>query len=184
MESSDLRPQASEEKTPTEQPDPVEPAGDQDPANEEEAQEAAEEAASDEPSESAEAAAPPEPEDELTALTRERDEYLALAQRTQADFENFRKRAAKEAAAAGERDLRADGDRVGVRHRAVLVVAHRKPPAALAQVGKRRSPPRLGNARNVGPRARRHDPACSISIARWPRNARSRSRLWREPRKI
>jgi molecular chaperone GrpE len=37
------------------------------------------------------------------AVQRERDEYLALAQRTQADFENYRKRAAKEAARAGER---------------------------------------------------------------------------------
>ena len=36
-------------------------------------------------------------------MQRERDEYLALAQRTQADFENYRKRAAKEIAAAGER---------------------------------------------------------------------------------
>ena len=36
-------------------------------------------------------------------MRRERDEYLALAQRTQADFENYRKRAAQEAAAAGER---------------------------------------------------------------------------------
>ena len=45
-----------------------------------------------------------EPEtDPLTAAERERDEYLALAQRAQADFENFRKRAAKEAASAGER---------------------------------------------------------------------------------
>jgi molecular chaperone GrpE len=34
---------------------------------------------------------------------RERDEYLALAQRTQADFDNFRRRAAREAAAAGAR---------------------------------------------------------------------------------
>ena len=34
---------------------------------------------------------------------RERDEYLELAQRAQADFENYRKRAAREAAAAGER---------------------------------------------------------------------------------
>ena len=33
----------------------------------------------------------------------ERDEYLALAQRTQADFENYRKRIAREAAAAQER---------------------------------------------------------------------------------
>jgi len=44
-----------------------------------------------------------EPEDPVEALQRERDEYLALAQRTQADFENFRKRAAREATAAGER---------------------------------------------------------------------------------
>jgi molecular chaperone GrpE len=42
-------------------------------------------------------------EDELTAAVRERAEYLALAQRAQADFENYRKRAAKEAAVAGER---------------------------------------------------------------------------------
>ena len=32
-------------------------------------------------------------------------EYLALAQRTQADFENFRKRAAREAAAAADRGM-------------------------------------------------------------------------------
>ena len=44
-----------------------------------------------------------EPEDPVEALQRERDEYLALAQRTQADFENFRKRAAREATAAGQR---------------------------------------------------------------------------------
>ena len=42
-------------------------------------------------------------EDPLAIALQERDEYLALAQRTQADFENWRKRAAKEAAAAGER---------------------------------------------------------------------------------
>ena len=34
--------------------------------------------------------------DELMAKARERDEYLALAQRTQADFENYRKRVARE----------------------------------------------------------------------------------------
>ena len=45
----------------------------------------------------------PEPEDELAVALREREEYLALAQRTQADFENYRKRAAKDAAAAGQR---------------------------------------------------------------------------------
>jgi molecular chaperone GrpE len=42
--------------------------------------------------------------DELLAETqRERDEYLEIAQRARADFENYRKRAAKEAAAAGDR---------------------------------------------------------------------------------
>jgi molecular chaperone GrpE len=42
-------------------------------------------------------------EDELTKTTRERDEYLDLAKRTQADFENYRKRAAKDMTAAGAR---------------------------------------------------------------------------------
>jgi molecular chaperone GrpE len=41
--------------------------------------------------------------DELVAVAAKRDEYLALAQRTQADFENYRKRVAKEAAAAQAR---------------------------------------------------------------------------------
>lgn len=44
-----------------------------------------------------------EVEDPLARAQRERDEYLDLARRTQADFENYRKRAAREAAAAGER---------------------------------------------------------------------------------
>lgn len=44
-----------------------------------------------------------EPEDELARAQRERDEYLDLARRAQADFENYRKRAAREAAVAGER---------------------------------------------------------------------------------
>ena len=44
-----------------------------------------------------------EAEDPLARAERERDEYLDLARRTQADFENYRKRAAKEAAVAGER---------------------------------------------------------------------------------
>lgn len=47
-----------------------------------------------------------EPESELDAALRERGEYLALAQRTQADFENFRKRATRDTAAAGERARR------------------------------------------------------------------------------
>jgi molecular chaperone GrpE len=43
--------------------------------------------------------------DELVKTAKQRDEYLALAQRTQADFENFRKRMAKEAAASHERGV-------------------------------------------------------------------------------
>jgi molecular chaperone GrpE len=39
----------------------------------------------------------------LTAKAEKADEYLQLAQRTQADFENYRKRAAREAALAKER---------------------------------------------------------------------------------
>jgi molecular chaperone GrpE len=43
--------------------------------------------------------------DELHAKAAERDEFLSLAQRTQADFENFRKRAAREQAAAERRGV-------------------------------------------------------------------------------
>ena len=43
--------------------------------------------------------------DELVATAAQRDEYLALAQRTQADFENYRKRVARESAAAVERGV-------------------------------------------------------------------------------
>jgi len=41
--------------------------------------------------------------EELAAKAEKADEYLALAQRTKADFENYRKRATREAAAAQER---------------------------------------------------------------------------------
>ncbi len=41
--------------------------------------------------------------DELAAKAEKADEYLALAQRTQADFENYRKRAARDAAIAKDR---------------------------------------------------------------------------------
>jgi molecular chaperone GrpE len=63
-----------------------EPSGEENPANEEEIleeKEAAEEAAGE--------------------ATEQPEDYLALAQRIQADFENYRKRAAKEAVAAGQR---------------------------------------------------------------------------------
>ncbi len=42
---------------------------------------------------------------ELVAVAAQRDEYLALAQRTQADFENYRKRVAREAAVAQDRGM-------------------------------------------------------------------------------
>ena len=42
---------------------------------------------------------------ELAAKAEKAEEYLGLAQRTQADFENYRKRAARETAAAQERGV-------------------------------------------------------------------------------
>jgi molecular chaperone GrpE len=77
-----------EQDLPTARDETAEPSGEEDPQNEAEAVEAAEAAVE---------------EDPLARAERERDEYLAMAQRAQADFENYRKRAAKEAAAAGER---------------------------------------------------------------------------------
>ena len=77
-----------EEEPETARDEAAEPAGEEDPGNEEEILEATEETSEDDPAASVE---------------RQRDEYLALAQRAQADFENYRKRAAREAAAAGER---------------------------------------------------------------------------------
>jgi molecular chaperone GrpE len=65
-----------------------------------------------EPAEAAEpAAAAPEREpveadlDELLAKAHERDEYLALAQRTQADFENYRRRMTRDIGAAEGRGV-------------------------------------------------------------------------------
>ncbi len=42
---------------------------------------------------------------DLDDLVKQRDDYLALAQRTQADFENYRKRMARENAAAVDRGM-------------------------------------------------------------------------------
>ena len=91
MERSE-HPGTEPEELPTEQDETAEEAGGEGPANE------AERFVDADPG-----GPPPEPEDELTVAKRERAEYLALAQRTQADFENYRKRAARDAAAAGER---------------------------------------------------------------------------------
>jgi molecular chaperone GrpE len=89
-----------EEEPVTAREETAEPAGEEDPRNE------AERDPNQKPGDRRPATgdSDTEPgEDELAKALRERDEYLALAQRTQADFENWRKRAAKEAAAAGER---------------------------------------------------------------------------------
>lgn len=75
------------------QPDQTEPAGDQDPATEQEYDEAKEEAADDV------ASAQPAPADPAADAAR----YLELAQRTQAELENVRKRAARDVAQAGAR---------------------------------------------------------------------------------
>src|SRR5215207_8844066 len=81
-------PDASATQPVTSRDEAAEPSGEEDPANEERILEEKEAI---------------EAEDPLARAQRERDEYLDLARRTQADFENYRKRAAKEAAAAGER---------------------------------------------------------------------------------
>jgi molecular chaperone GrpE len=72
-EKPDLAP---EEEPVTSRDEAGEPSGEEDPANEQEILEQTEEAS---------------------------ENYLELAQRIQADFENYRKRAAREAAVAGER---------------------------------------------------------------------------------
>ncbi len=77
-----------EEEPVTSRDESGEPSGEEDPQNEQEILEEKEEADSQDP---------------LARVQRERDEYLDLARRSQADFENYRKRAAREAAAAGER---------------------------------------------------------------------------------
>ncbi len=81
-------PDASAPHLATSRDEAGEPSGEEDPANEEEQLADKEEV---------------EQLDPLTRLQRESEEYLDLARRTQADFENYRKRAAKEAAVAGER---------------------------------------------------------------------------------
>jgi len=61
---------------------------------------------SDDADRAVDAAVAPEPQPEegpSARAERERDEYLDLAQRTRAELDNFRKRAAREAAQAGER---------------------------------------------------------------------------------
>ena len=84
-------PEAPEE-TPTEAADTAEPAGEQDPGNEAEYEEAVERP--DGFDGEAEASAVEAPR----TVEQERDEYLDLARRTQAELENFRKRVARDQA--------------------------------------------------------------------------------------
>ena len=86
MFESQPPPVPPEEEPPTSRDEGGEPSGEEDPANEQQAMEDKEQASEEEPEDSE------QPED-----------YLALAQRIQADFENYRKRAAREAAQAGDR---------------------------------------------------------------------------------
>ena len=108
MFETNASPVPPEEEPVTSRDEAGEPSGDEDPANEAEGLAETEQAAGVE----AEARAEPGPagadepgtdEDPLARAERERDEYLDLARRAQADFENYRKRAAREAAAAGDR---------------------------------------------------------------------------------
>ena len=83
----------SEEEPVTSRDEAGEPSGEEDPAAEQEILEQTEETAEENAA----------GEDPVARAQRERDEYLDLARRAQADFENYRKRAAREAAVAGER---------------------------------------------------------------------------------
>jgi molecular chaperone GrpE len=93
-EQPDLEP---EDEPVTSRDEAGEPSGEEDPANEEEALREKEEALREKEEALREKEEAEEPEAE------EPEDYLALAQRIQADFENYRKRAAREAAQAGER---------------------------------------------------------------------------------
>jgi molecular chaperone GrpE len=88
---------APDEEPVTARDEAAEPAGEEDAANE-----AAIEEGTERP-DAVEEEAASEEEDPLALARRERDQYLDLARRAQADFENYRKRAAKEAVAAGQR---------------------------------------------------------------------------------
>jgi molecular chaperone GrpE len=92
----------SEERPTTQQPEGGEPSGEQDPVAEKEMLEATDEAAGHRPQATGDEGSAGEA-DPVASLQAERDKFLELAQRTQADFENYRKRAAKDAATAGER---------------------------------------------------------------------------------
>jgi molecular chaperone GrpE len=92
-----------EEELVTSRDEAGEPSGEEDPANEQELLDEQDAAQRAEPAASRTAEETVDSDDPLASIQRERDEYLDLARRAQADFENYRKRAAKEAALAGQR---------------------------------------------------------------------------------
>jgi molecular chaperone GrpE len=88
MFETEQPPVPPEEEPPTSRDEGGEPSGEEDPANEQEGMQDKEDA---------------EAQAESEKPSEQPEDYLALAQRIQADFENYRKRAVREAAAAGER---------------------------------------------------------------------------------
>ncbi len=95
--------------------------------------------------------------DELGKLAAKRDEYLALAQRTQADFENYRKRVARESALAQERGVgqARQGAAAGDRQPRPRARESPSPPARPTGSAARRRAPRARRAARRA-RARRH----------------------------
>jgi len=117
--------------------------------------------------------------DELTAKAEKADEYLQLAQRTRADFDNYRKRAARDAAAAQERGVaklarellpavdnldraleaaEADGSGNGDTLVSGIKLVHADVIAALARVGIER----------YSPKGESFDPQCHEAVAQLP----------------
>jgi molecular chaperone GrpE len=108
MFESQPSPVPPEEEPVTSRDESGEPSGDEDPGTEREILEENADNIAAPPAEPAasrttDSVASQTAEDPLAQAQRERDEYLDLARRAQADFENYRKRAAREAAASGER---------------------------------------------------------------------------------
>ena len=117
------------------------------------------------------------PGDELATARAEAERYLALAQRTQADFDNFRKRASRDAAAAGDRgtarlakELLPALDHLEL----ALQAAEQDPAAAEFAKGVRLVQGELGRAlASVGieaysPRGERFDPEHHEAMAQHP----------------
>lgn len=117
--------------------------------------------------------------DQLTAKAQMADEYLQLAQRTRADFENYRKRAAREAGAAQERGVaklarellpavdnldraleaaRADGAAHDDKLVSGIKLVHADVIAALARVG----------IESYSPKGEAFDPQCHEAVAQLP----------------